>query len=548
MTHLSNGSLMNSRVTMIERIKQLRWIAVGAVVINLIVFSYSLFQFPIGNHDWQRMYGISAGDQLFAGRWFASALLVLTGYEQLPILGLLLALLLQVLSGLAAVLYLEMAGGVRFSRLQYIIGALFISLIPYVTSHHYYTFVAYVYPAAQLLVIGGLIVAATSRSILAVCAAAALVMSGFATYQPAINTAAVLVFGALIIQLARVDTAENIVKALKDLLVFLTVILLGGILYKVSLSVLDGLGFLSQNAYQLEQLSLRQLPMRFLEVAMSIARQLLVSQPYFPAALKILAFGLIVVGGVYAGWAFIRAAHPKTVYKLGLILIVGTLLFLSSKAQFFLSGQGNYYYYRFATFGIAYVYLVFFLLIPLGQAPLVKRVAIVGTCLLLYGFVVQDLKAQRDLVKQNEYDMRFINRVIARLESIEGFSYEKEYRLIQVGDFLNVKKLHGGYERFGYRSPYHDFTSLAKWEPSAIYEKMEPLLQISRSYDFRALDRYSDEEALADINKAIAFIESAPVWPHLGAVRLLDDEIIVIMVGRDDIVLRQIRDWKQRHH
>ncbi|MDO6710318.1 glucosyltransferase domain-containing protein [Aliiglaciecola sp. 2_MG-2023] len=381
------------------------------------------------------MSGISPFDQLRFGRWFVTAILSLNFFKQIPVLILLISILFQVSSGLLAAYLLEINSKTRFSRSRYLVAGLLVSIIPFVSAHHYYTFMSHVFPAAQLLVIASMLVGSLRVSFVSIASGAILFMLSMATYQASINTYAVLFCGVVIVRLVNFYEEKKLRENLIAIASLSSIFVFGAIFYKVSLVLCDQLEWLETGAYQLESLQIADIPERLEEVVESSIRQLVISQPYFPFYLKLLALTISIVGGITLLIKLgIRQRLNIFLVRSFILGVICFLMLFATKTQFLLSADEGFYYYRFASFGISYFYLFFFMMLPIDCSPKCRIPILIACAVLFYSFWVYDLSQQKDMVKQNHYDFSFVNRIIARLEQSEDFSYERSYKLIQVGE------------------------------------------------------------------------------------------------------------------
>jgi len=344
-----------------------------------------------------------------------------------------------------------------------------------------------------------------------------------ASYQATINTAAVLFWIVSAAVLGLRQDGPRLASTWRTLFHVAGGIAGGAVLYKLSLSVLRAFGVL-ENTYHFQFVGFAALPRRAMQVLWVSFKHFVTPNPFFPTALKLLLLGLALLGA----YALAREAHRRrAAAPLAIVAaaacVVGFAIY-STKIQFLVGASPTFYRNRFAAFGMSAFYAA---LIPLGvmlSSQLVRRWAVWGSVIALWICVVQDVAWQHAQVTQYEYDVRVLNRVIARIESLPGFSYDRTYRLAQSGTLMNIRRDRYYYE--GVPSPYHNYSAIPGWAPQNPYLGLEPQFKFRSAINPKNLSRDTSDPHLLKVRQTI---EQSQPWPHASSVSLVDDTIVVVL-------------------
>ncbi len=173
-------------------------------------------------------------------------------------------------------------------------------------------------------------------------------------------------------------------------------------------------------------------------------------------------------------------------------------------------------------------------------SPKLRTLYLLGCGLTVWTCIIQDFLWQDAYVRQNEYDKRYVNRIIARIENAPGFSYDKEYDLVQLGSLPNIRPHF--YDYSGFASPYHTYTIMPGWAPEDPYQGLEPRLKIRRLID---LKRRLKEAPSPKIRRLVAHLRRSRPWPDPSSVSIFDDQIVVILSkGSLNNALRRMKRWR----
>lgn len=523
---------------LVLRARELRKAFLVMLLISVATYAYLLAQFPLGNHDGSRMRGLGL-DQVRFGRWFSLAVYALTGFRQLPVLNALLAIVGYVTAGFLVCFLVESAAERKLPTAAYGFAGLLSALLPWSNWVFYYSWMAAMGPIAQLLAIGALALVVRGPTVRRAIIGGVLFCLSMATYQSTVDTAAVLFWFVAIFDVPLRAAGGNVKEALRRPLFLAASISLGAVLYKISLSILDAYGLLG-GGYHFEFVRLEDLPVRALEVLGASFSHLLVAHPFFPVSLKLLLLLLTGVGLFdLSRRAFEIAQTAKDrILRVGTVLLGFGLMVFCTKIQFLVGLKPAYYDHRFASFGPTYVYLPFIIVALASSSGWKKLVFTAGSVLCVWSSIVSDLSWQDAHVKQVEFDKRFLNRVIARIESLPGFDYGKTYDVVHLGGIPNIRGEY--YDYSGAVSPYHKFTIMKSISPHRTYAVLEPRLKIGKLLH---LEDIIYKKPGTRTKRLMEHIERSRPWPDASSVAIVGSDLVLVLDEGD--LGRIQRKWRR---
>jgi hypothetical protein len=228
--------------------------------------------------------------------------------------------------------------------------------------------------------------------------------------------------------------------------------------------------------------------------------------------------GLLCALIPFANWTFYYSWMAAVGPLAQLICVVGLILISSAE---------SFYDNRFASFSCSYIYVVFTGIGFLSLSHWMKFLHRAGAALAIWISIVQAFLWQDAHVKQNHFDERVLNRVIARIEMVPGFSYDKTYSLLQVGSIPNMRSVQFAYH--GKSSPYQTFNMQPPWAVENSYVGLEPRFKIEKSFRLRNLKKISKSELDSVTTELLAHVERVRPWPHESSVTIVGDTIVVVL-------------------
>lgn len=520
-----------------------------AFAINVVCFFYHMAQFPMGDHDALYPGAIPLLSELYNGRWFVPFLNLLRGHAMVPVWPHLLTFCAMIAAGMGAVLLWRPGTGF----LPLLAGGVLVSCMPNMTEAYYFFAMADKLAVAQLFMVlalhaayrvpnkDGLSIVSWPRLIASVI----LIVCGVATYQPSITTWAVLFCGLCIMEALRpgAGEADTLLTRLLALAVPLGTFLVAGILYNISLKLYPLMGYSPDAIYQVQTIGLRGLLSRILEVIEAAYIHLWRIEPFMNVGLKALLL-LVCLGGAAV---LLHQAEPRPL-KMLLALALILLMPVAAKAQFFISSSTDYYAFRFAIFGLNYMYLFFLLSLLCSGLVLARNAGFILCLALLPTMLIGSLTAQANLVRSNQHDIATLNRVVARLEALPDFDPDKRYNLVQFGSIKPyVPEFHrdiydeswirlskGRYARERLKAYYsansgsHIFHgAINSWSPGNALKLVNSYLKLDTHLSSSFVAHHPEL-----VRKALYFVEGKEPFPAPGSVGIVDDTIVLFFDSR----------------
>lgn len=513
-----------------------------AFPISLAVFSFTIMNQPLGNHDLKNVPWIVALDQVKLGRWFCAAVYSLTGFAQQPVLTHVLAGAFSVATGIVTAAQLRKDDHVA----QMVLLVLLVAISPYVLFHYYYRWMAAIYPLAALFGVSALLVA-SRLTIPRLAGSSLLILLSIATYQPMVNViATVFVFHLifLLIESARINVSFS-TKIRDKVIPKVLAIIFGSAFYLISLVPLKLLGVI-RNPYQLNLVNPGKMLDRLVLVAKSSFESLVADQVFLPAMTKYLLL-LLALTAVAVGTArilrFSNSALMGTVRTVLFLALMACSLF-AAKVLFLVSPIGGIHGLKWG-YGLAFFYL--------GCAALIFRYGGVATgnaaAVIMVGILISfcwnDLIYQELLVRGNQHDYAFGNRILGRIEALPDLDPQRSYKYMPIGDYPDFR----GNRYFKNRGRYFSnplggkteksvrvlppgnqfFNSLApQGSPHLIFEFLGSKLALERALPAS----FDNSTSWGPVVKAIEFAEQAEPWPHRSSVGIVDEYIFVYLDKR----------------
>ena len=155
-------------------------------------------------------------------------------------------------------------------------------------------------------------------------------------------------------------------------------------------------------------------------------------------------------------------------------------------------------------------------------------------------FIQRDMYAMRVWKQGLDAENKIYDRVIARIESLDGFSYDKSYRVVIVGDpSLRDRYYQGTYDDkdasvlgWSYRCP---------WTYQAYLNFYAPKDFISGEFQNAWGLRYTEKLFTHFSEESINYIaDHAEVWPAPGSVMIRDNIILIFMDGNETQTFKKL--------
>jgi len=340
------------------------------------------------------------------------------------------------------------------------------------------------------------------------------VMIMMASYQPTISVYATVAAGAAIAGLISRDDIP-IIEVLKTLFarVLSAVIGLGGYIISVKLTAGDN--------YITETIKLADVPKRILKVVDISIQQLFVTQPDLMAPMKMLLLILLVMA-IFVSVVCVR----KSIVRIGLVLGLWFGMLVVTKTMYLLSPATAFFEYRYNT-SLAFFHAFTAAILIYGLAiPAIRSAAILLASFILLRFVQADLIRQEVLLRGQQHDLAFANRLLVRMENLPEIDFEKRYDLIRVGGFPKYREKI--FKSQGHRWEKHGDFHLDDGRITSFSADEDVFILLGSKIQFQHRGYDPNFRKKSNMVKATLLDDRKP-WPHETSVFISDDKLIVYL-------------------
>lgn len=509
MTYWHSLSLPRVKGLLAEYRREVLW----ALAIFFFTWSWFLFQFLFGNHDWGMIFS--------PARWYSlawqsrpAALIPLQVSQglYLPVLTPFLSLLFWFASGLLFLSLFPPSGPA--ARRSFFLTLLLFVLSPTLLGRIYYQGAGIGENAALCCFLLGTVYAARKRRLVPFLAAVALFTFSLGVNPCILNTFWTLL---LLLLLSSLITREDC-----NIFPYCCAFALALLFYLAAVKLLiPARPFYNNQLAGAEAFLKNILP----QVKASLA-YFWQTQPPMNRLFKVL-FSLICLGGFAA-----LLARPKRVRRVRLLfsvplpqdsvflrLLLILLLVLTHNLSAYVSGDAiaNTFNLRMDYYSVPFL-LSFCALAVLRSPGLAGRLFAGAAALLVILSMGADLRALQVWKISIDDDLFYANRMLARIEAAPGFDAGRSWRILALGERPAFgERFWQGYQRrsLELQRAQHLGRNFAQ-----VFNYIAPQLKISNFTGDRA--------ELCARHKS--FLDAAPAWPHPGSLRVLGEEELILVV------------------
>lgn len=528
-TYIMNYDILERLISFYHNIPSLYKTSFWTTFIILnIVFAFHTINFLWGNHEWYYIYHSIPWDvDWYQARFTNMIPLSLIGFNLLPILLNLFGFAGIALSGLTLAIYLK----IPQKKTSYICFCLVYALLPYNlcwlyhildTSNFYGCFII----TSALLLFEN---KRNSRFFLLWNIVIILMLFFVIGFHAAfLNTIFILVIGRCLI-----DFIQN--KSLKNLiyegLILLFDIICAALLLKSAMLAADHYNILNTNYYNIQTISFSDIPLKFLTVMKYSLEQFTKSYPFIDQTFLILL--LIMTGfALISTLCIVIKKRGIIIGTTFYILTLSALLFATQLAIFISDNQLNYQFlFRLTGYFSLYYFFILMLafLFNFWQKQWLKNILFFISLSVFSLSVYNDMYAMRVWKLSRDTEEKIMQRIIARIENSNGFSYEKKYKMVILGDM----SLRYKYYNFAKYHNTADTTTLswsfrAFWNYMAYFNFQFPGKLIINDFD-------TEDGGVFELiphlpKKTLRFIlKEGNSWPEKNSVFIKDDYIFLFM-------------------
>ena len=317
--------------------------------------------------------------------------------------------------------------------------------------------------------------------------------------------------------------------------------------YKIVLDILKKLDIV-QNVYNNQMTPFSDLPEHIiLAIKLGFGNLVNYNVAFMPLSMTIL-FTLFLV----AFLVFLWLADLNKSTKLSiLILLCGAIV--ASQMHIILSktitSDPRVQYYGLMFLRTLFVALALKLSVDfIRTQKLFQNLLFILSALLIWVCIVQDLYAQRVQKVAFDAELKLLNRVIARIEQNEHFSYDKKYCGVKFGDFPNFReRVYKNYKtnKVGSNAELIEQRLITPWNPANAFQSFMPGFIFADCGFFSSEFQYNNpnntnQREKDSFNKLISRLHKAGIldklepFPHKDSVVVFED-IIVFVASRGNL-------------
>jgi len=489
-----------------------------AWAVGLAVFSYFIFisHHLLGNHA-LRLPWLHESEQISNGRWIGPLLGHLHYDADVPVFMPTFGIVLGALAALAAVSGWQISR----NRVENVIVFSIILIFPMNLAFFYYSFMTPLFFLANFFAAVAILVSGKIR-IWRIVAGSFFVLLMLASYQAALSIFGILTFAWPISQL--LQTRE---KPLGTELRHQAAIMgqriaaagLGGCAYVVSLKI-----FKVSSSQSLDFRNISDVLDRVRLIVVSSFEHLWITQPDLLEPLKLTLLA-VLVAAILASVAYVWRSPVRA----AIMLLLWLPMIVSTKAVFLISDpSGSIYEYRYNS-GHAFLHAFSFavLFYVAGQRGIAKAALLAVSGFVLLTMIQANLVRQSVLMRGQDHDLAIANRILTRIEQLEGFDATRTYDLIRIGRYstfrYNLFKA-GGWRIDRAGDGHMDFGEVTdRWVDEDVFRLLGARIRFQqKSSDPQYSAKY------AEISKS-PLLDGRDPWPAESSVFISGNRIIVLM-------------------
>ena len=386
-----------------------------------LVWSFMIFQFWWGNHDWAYLInGVSFDSGLYEARYsqHLPTVLFLDGHV-LPVLTIICALAMMVVLGILIAVYLEIPKTLK----NYLFLIFFMGLNPYNFVLFYYIYLSFVFIFWCVIGVCGLYLCEKPYKLYKILAGIVIFFLVLGSYPP--NMALFLALFMIKRLIRYIENKENFKQIVGQGLAFAGVVIGGYACFRGMYNVLAHFNKINFGMYNIATKGaadlLRGIPYESLQTVLQLF--------HFNTFIE-LSYCLLTAFLVFLGcWAVFLEKKKKLVL---LLLVVG--VFLASRVSFFIGANATSYFVRleyFARLGLSIFALA---VLMRSQKKIVRNVLIFSMIWLFFVFVKADFEIQKiqyfGFKAARQYQQRLVERIVLKKE----FEFKDKYIALTFGN------------------------------------------------------------------------------------------------------------------
>lgn len=498
------------------------------LTLNLI-FLYLGTNFIIGDHDWKYLqHSIPLTEGFFEGRFSQFIFINLFSLGKiLPIMN----NLLSFLSFSLGISLLAKYWKLPHTKTAYTLFSLFTTITPFILSFMYFAFITIPCLSWNAIVILSLLISQkeNSFSFSKTITASLLITLSLGGYPPVINLIALALSTRMF-----VDTYfsnSNLKTLIKNYKYTIINILLGIILYKLSLYILTQIGSLNTNHYNLQTTPFSKYYSQFLLITRDLFKQFEITLPFITYRYKLLTLSITILAIISLCLPFFKPTTRLNLKTLSLKTILFIAIFYSTLVTLFLSTsiKETEFSPRIDFFGLMYLYSAMFMLTLRSTNLFIKNISI--TLAVFTILTSQNLLFEAQKVWKFGFDaeLKTYRRIINTYEQFNNFNKDKKYTIINTG-YLKLREKY-------YHTPY------TKKSDDLLNISYIPGLNAGTTIQYQTLPSYISPNSyiytFSPDKEALSSIIKGDTYPNPNSISIGDYWIMIILNNQALRILRR---------
>ncbi len=495
------------------------------IVLN-IVFAFHTINFFWSNHEWPLMKGhISPTNFWWEARFTETLLYFLMDFRILPVLMNLFSFFGLSLS----VVLLAIYWNIPKKQSNYICFGLITALMPYNLIWLYHVAQSSYFWGTACIILSLMLFEKKQNKHVVLWSIPLILLLFFVLGLNAsfINTISICIIGRYFFKFIN---GEKITSLCKELSILFADIVGAVCLLKLAIISADKYGILNSDFYNVQHISITEIPAKLLTIIPYMYQQFTQTYPFVDATL--LRFLLIL-----SAWALSLALWQSTKsrgFLLGIIGFIGlvfglllasqltTLVSTGTDIQFWLRVSGYFGHYYIFSLMLAMLYCF-------CKKGIWRNLLFVGTVVLIMFNIQRDMYAMRVWKQGRDAEDKIMDRIMARIEQVDGFNYNQRYGIALLGD-ISMRPRY-------YDTPMNNndvsvlgWSWRAPWETQNYFNFYAPSDFVAVNYNNYWNLEFIDRLLPVISVDTMKFIQSkAKAWPDINSVFIRDNIIFVIL-------------------
>ena len=282
--------------------------------------------------------------------------------------------------------------------------------------------------------------------------------------------------------------------------------------------------------YNTQHVALAEIPFKFTSIIPYMWEQFTITYPFFDNFY--LSFLLCIsAASLFTTFCFTIKEKGWSIGAISFFAMVMGLLISSQLTTLIARSEGIQFWFRITGyFGLYYIFsLMIAYLYCFFSKQFWKNLLFLAAVALIIFNVQRDMYAMKVWYQGREAEKKLMERVMAHIEMADGFSYDKKYGIVLLGDFSLRYKYYQ--ERYDMEDmSILEWSFRASWETQTYFNYYAPSSFIHTNYRDHWNFEFTKRLFPRLSKDTFDFIQTkATVWPQKNSVFIKDNIIFVIL-------------------